>query len=370
MTISWSNPDATATRPSIAISTVTPESCIISTNSSTITEMKRGSRTLVLPSKFRFLFVRLYDSSLESLAPCNENSCYQPTCFVRTYNVQCDPGHSYIYYCDPCALNKYNNNGRACLDCPVGKMTTTTGSIACVSCVPGYQNGTRSCIQCLSGNYCPGNGIAVRCPAGNQCPLGSSSASPCTGNTYAAEGAEKCTQCTNSAVANSAKSACISCTAGEKVDLISSSCQKCEPGTFSTAFSIGTSCTACSAGFYTSEAGSTSCKECKGKTNGITCDLQSNGAGQAPSTEVSGKSPKVDTVTLGIAIGIPVGVVSLVACIVGVVIALIVVKRIHTAKQPYKSYIRTNSTLVPQQEVLLSDSPIQISQMEQLANAE
>jgi hypothetical protein len=85
-----------------------------------------------------------------------------------------------------CPINTWSAGGAnvPCTQCPANTASpsTSTNIDACV-CLPGYKPGASGCVQCVSGEVCPGGtsvGIAViECPPGAISPPGSDSPAAC-----------------------------------------------------------------------------------------------------------------------------------------------------------------------------------------------
>jgi len=120
--------------------------------------------------------------------------------------MQC-PSH---YYCPSPMLQ---------IPCPSGTYFSGSGATA-----------IDSCVQCLQGSFCPGNGEGAspcqagsysdklgnskceNCPAGYSCSFGASLPQPCPINYYASSGSSACTPCSNGQFTTEiGSSTCMSC---------------------------------------------------------------------------------------------------------------------------------------------------------------
>jgi hypothetical protein len=85
-----------------------------------------------------------------------------------------------------CPINTWSAGGAnvPCTQCPANTASpsTSTNVDACV-CLPGYKPGASGCVQCVSGEVCPGGTsvgvVVVVCPPGAISPPGSDSPAAC-----------------------------------------------------------------------------------------------------------------------------------------------------------------------------------------------
>jgi hypothetical protein len=85
-----------------------------------------------------------------------------------------------------CPINTWSSGGEnvPCTQCPAntGSPSTSTNINACV-CLPGYKPGSSGCVQCVSGEVCPGGTsvgeVVIVCPPGATSPPGSDSTADC-----------------------------------------------------------------------------------------------------------------------------------------------------------------------------------------------
>jgi hypothetical protein len=85
-----------------------------------------------------------------------------------------------------CPINTWSAGGAnvPCTQCPANTASpsTSTNIDACV-CLPGYKPGASGCVQCVSGEVCPGGTsvgeVVIACPPGATSPPGSDSPADC-----------------------------------------------------------------------------------------------------------------------------------------------------------------------------------------------
>jgi hypothetical protein len=85
-----------------------------------------------------------------------------------------------------CPINTWSAGGAnvPCTQCPANTASpsTSTNINACV-CLPGYKPGASGCVQCVSGEACPGGTsvgvVVIECPPGAISPPGSDSPAAC-----------------------------------------------------------------------------------------------------------------------------------------------------------------------------------------------
>lgn len=174
--------------------------------------------------------------------------------------AECNSSGSKKYMCLSCVsgyiLNSCAGRGASICtpyDCGVGKYLdgdSCSTSASCKKCPAGYSCDGRSKSKCSAGTYSnEGDGFCTKCPAGTYSDkvgaTSSSTCKPCPTGKDSEEGATSCYQ--------------KDCAAGEY--LKNGTCQKCSAGSYSKAGD--NACTLCSAGTYSSEAGSSSCTKCQ-----------------------------------------------------------------------------------------------------------
>jgi predicted outer membrane repeat protein len=183
-------------------------------------------------------------------------------------------------FCSPCASGKWNHQkGRTkeseCFNCNTGRYSTIIAS-----------NSGSNCIGCRTGTYLKVVGAdektdCLECPAGFvQERTGAAYCLPCTpGKHQHLEGKEKCTDCeigrsTNMIGYN--RSECLRCPIGQQTSNAGSAeCQNCGAGKYGidckecdvgqhrmSSSNDPTTCVACGAGTYQSEAGKAGCLPC------------------------------------------------------------------------------------------------------------
>jgi formylglycine-generating enzyme len=229
--------------------------------------------------------------------------------------------------CAACPPGKFTSgpNQTECLDansCPAGTIQTAPGSATtpptCMACVDGTYcaGGTAPAVTCAAGTWDHDADSATVCAAMTTCLAGqrvsgagsttsdrtcagctagtfsatsnAASCTTCAAGSYSAAGASSCTTCATGTWDNDASSAtvcvnkttcnagqavasegttttnrtCTACTAGTYSSTSNAAtCTSCTAGTFSST-SNATSCTSCTAGTYSSAAKSTSCTTC------------------------------------------------------------------------------------------------------------
>jgi hypothetical protein len=85
-----------------------------------------------------------------------------------------------------CPINTWSAGGEniPCTQCPANTASPSTSKNvdACV-CLPGYKPGASGCVQCVSGEVCPGGTsvgvVVIECPPGAISPPGSDSLADC-----------------------------------------------------------------------------------------------------------------------------------------------------------------------------------------------
>jgi hypothetical protein len=85
-----------------------------------------------------------------------------------------------------CPIDTWSAGGAnvPCTPCPANTASpsTSTNVDACV-CLPGYKPGASGCVQCVSGEVCPGGTsvevVVIECPPGATSPPGSDSPAAC-----------------------------------------------------------------------------------------------------------------------------------------------------------------------------------------------
>ena len=157
--------------------------------------------------------------------------------------------------CTACDAGEYSADSEvACAVCPAGSITNTlanTGATTCTECDAGeYSADSKvACVACPTGFY--QNSIeqtaCIDVAAGKE---GQSSV-----NVYVATGAVKETACAAGKFNTNGDGACATCVAGSETD---------------TATTGGSTCKACDAGFYSTQAmveSQTTCDNCNGQVN-------------------------------------------------------------------------------------------------------
>uniref|UniRef100_A0A914UJI5 Uncharacterized protein n=1 Tax=Plectus sambesii TaxID=2011161 RepID=A0A914UJI5_9BILA len=239
--------------------------------------------------------------------------------------VECPPGkfwNSSSQICQYCPLNSYQNqpNQTACIPCPNGKLTATTGTQGESDCFPKCNPGEKysfakgQCVVCDMGTYQPqpGSISCIPCPDGMSTPGNKSTNRtdceyPCSPGQQLTVGdyCQDCDRGTYKVWRN--QTACVSCPIGFTTLAVGaklkSQCNvlNCPPGTYIKAglntpvnvengyamycplCAIGfyqeasnqTMCQACNQGDVTSALGSTGVKDCTpGKFNDCRPDLE------------------------------------------------------------------------------------------------
>lgn len=190
--------------------------------------------------------------------------------------------------CDECPAGKYKDKpgGSACLDCPIAFYANTTGQTTCAACganmttdasgadsaelcicLTGFYHNhtnatpdTHECFRCDPGYYSEAlnQHVCTKCPAGQHNNHSdhfdnSTYCTQCPANTYSFEGAVDCNPCVH-ATSPAGSTALANCS--------------CDPGY---AAQPSGYCSACAAGTYKEEPGSTSCTKCPaGTTSNLT----------------------------------------------------------------------------------------------------
>ncbi|KAL5265842.1 hypothetical protein ACHWQZ_G006505 [Mnemiopsis leidyi] len=194
--------------------------------------------------------------------------------------------------CESCPAGTFQpETGKAeCLQCGVGKITSTEGQSVCVTCEIGQEANTArtECVDCAMGMYQPDDtgGTCTNCPVGKysdnvksskctDCAVGQfqdnegkAGCKPCPAGQYSGEaGAATCTDCASGHVTREeGMSKCVPCQPGFKANQNSAAtdCDKCDPGTYQDQTGQ-TQCKACLANYFSSTDGQKSCKRCEDK---------------------------------------------------------------------------------------------------------
>jgi hypothetical protein len=104
-----------------------------------------------------------------------------PVLYVKPVLV---PSHCVVMM--QCPIDTWSAGGAnvPCTQCPANTASpsTSTNIDACV-CLPGYKPGASGCVQCVSGEVCPGGTsvgeVVIECPPGAISPPGSDSPAAC-----------------------------------------------------------------------------------------------------------------------------------------------------------------------------------------------
>ena len=158
--------------------------------------------------------------------------------------------------CTTCTTAQYLPSGNECtasrdticMNCADNRMSKTTNSLTCNTCVSGYylSGTTGACTDCGTPN-CPANTYI-------QCASGTRTCVVCTGNTQA-------NACPFGKEPN------LICTGTQRVD---SSCNACGPGSERPAASVSTTlqCMKCGLGYYKDTTSTNNCGLCTNKPAG------------------------------------------------------------------------------------------------------
>lgn len=177
----------------------------------------------------------------------------------------------------PCAYGSFALAGSlSCTPCPAGKSCAGSTTSAQADCPAGWysQVGDGFCTACPAGSYCvdatstpttcpagsysPGKMTAcITCPAGQYCPAGATAPTICPLGSYCPSGASSPTTCSDG----------FYCSVGTASD--SNPHQRCPIGGYCTAGTF----TACPAGTYSTQYGSTSSATCVTCEAGYYCPL-------------------------------------------------------------------------------------------------
>ena len=196
--------------------------------------------------------------------------------------------------CRTCPAGKANGvPGNDCIDCGVGKYTSTTGNDQCFSCgiqkfahVPGmtacktcgvdspysglygHTNNRDTCVQCNLGEYVStSTGACTDCAKGYDQPLNNyqTSCAICEVGRYGdVVGLSDCKYCSSGKYqSEQGKFDCDKCVPGTYSNQNGrSSCTQCELGKYQN-LEGRTSCTSCPKGMNQNQLGMTSCKDCQ-----------------------------------------------------------------------------------------------------------
>lgn len=178
-----------------------------------------------------------------------------------------------VVYCSGC----YRYECWNVAPCPAGKYQSATGEIFCSACGGGtFSTGAASiCTDCPTGSYSPTTLMTscISCPSGTFSAISKSlGCTACPIGTFSVTtGRSGCTQCFMGSYSDTPSSTgCINCASGlYSITTGASSaslCLNCLPGTYSVSGS--TTCTTCTAGYYTLNQGSSICSQC---TSGYYC---------------------------------------------------------------------------------------------------
>ena len=151
------------------------------------------------------------------------------------------------YTCRACSAGSYSADGKKCVPCPAGTVTTTTGKASCSKCSAGtYTSGATT-----------GNSACTTCEAGYAC-AGGNSRTQCTGTTYATAGSSACKSCgANVASCDNKTGAVTKCNTGYYKN--GNACTQCQAGY---RCPDGVNRYYCSAGTYNTSVGQTACSNC------------------------------------------------------------------------------------------------------------
>jgi hypothetical protein len=120
------------------------------------------------------------------LCPCVTVPCHHTCC---RHVFQCAAVVTFLSrraVAVQCSINTWSAGGQnvPCTACPANTASpsTSTNIDACV-CLPGYKPGSSGCVQCVSGEVCPGGtsgrAAVIQCPPGATSPPGSDSPADC-----------------------------------------------------------------------------------------------------------------------------------------------------------------------------------------------
>ena len=263
--------------------------------------------------------------------PCNNCPAGKDT------NGQIETAGTSDAVCRFCPAGKANGiAGRDCVDCGVGKFTSTTGKTSCDNCgiqkfanVPGmsacktcgvdspyaglygHTNNRDTCVQCNLGEYVSTTtGVCTDCPKGYEQPLnnyqtgckicdageyapnvGTGSCTSCELGKYQSEsGKDTCIDCQSGRYANvRGHSNCKECPSGQYQNSVAQSgCKSCAKGTY-TSTTGQSQCLGCNTHTFQDQTGQTSCKNCPGgKYGNNNPKTSSNACSACPSGRYSG----------------------------------------------------------------------------------
>lgn len=191
----------------------------------------------------------------------SQNSC--PVCKLGMYK---DASVNNTLSCLPCPMGTWKSiysTDTECLPCPISSTTTSTGSISCDYCLPGFyqafysysNNGITysSCASCEAASYMSDINNAtscIRCPEGMTSKPGSSSCVCKEGYSYDAT-SQSCLSCPDGSwkVGDGNATDCATChpTYYREVD---GSCKSCPTGYASDTSTNTTSCSLCAPSYY------------------------------------------------------------------------------------------------------------------------
>jgi len=216
------------------------------------------------PTGYPTNFPTTRPSSLPTSAPS-----YQPT-FNPT--IHCEAG-TYLdgLNCVECSIGYYSGVSQApfateCTLCPKGQYNTATGSTYCKYCAAGkLSSPDRSfCEDCEAGQYNYNNTACVNCEKGKYAPQPlTDSCLDCVNGSHTNNEtkATTCTSCDAGKYSSFRSFECLNCVEGKSSSSGAVKCEDCAAGFYAPALESST-CTACSAGNYSTNAGAIICNRC------------------------------------------------------------------------------------------------------------
>ena len=229
-------------------------------------------------------------AGLSSCVECPPHS----TLLLNRTACECHDGYYYYYYqhnqtrCEPCGPGTY---GKGCMACPQGTIASDYAQTTCSECAQGSisdYTGTR-CVQCWSGSFQSGP-ACVPCPKGTYSNTsGSIVCLACDQGFYSAvDGLANCLECPSFSQTSLSRSSCV-CDAGHVFNYAGDQCVQCLPGSFQS----GPACVPCPKGAYSNVSGTAlACSRCDpglySDTDGSTGCLQCEGHHMVPSIQQTG----------------------------------------------------------------------------------